>query len=413
MQELLRSYIRARLIEAKVDIAKQRHPEFADVLDRVNAIHPKYLEWSTKQLVAGAKVEDLVPTLRVFDARGSQLEKRDITAYHSLKELEDAVKSLPPSKRSQKQTSKLNGAEKIYEDERYTLLFIKDKKASMCYGAGTKWCITMGDASYYEEYTLKGVIFYFVINKVLRPEDPMAKVAFAIYRDENLKVTEYEIFDALDNPIKQVKAPYDKFLAMSKEDAKTRPEPAEVTARRLYKQKIMDGMASHEEMTKYIESIPEEGIEAFVEDVDENIRRYPTEFFKVLIEQTYDSEFVRLGLGGLKTKNVPDDVVMPLFKHKVFAVKNDVLRYVDPSRVIEFVKQLPLGDEYSNHWNSLIYSLARKLPKSDREKAIAMNDNPMLSASIKRIVDFENQTQELQKLSTRERMALDRVKHGG
>ena len=101
-------------------------------------------------------------------------------------------------------------------------MYIKNKDASVTYGAGTKWCITMRDADYFEEYSNDNVVFYFLINKNLDQKNSLSKLAFAIQRDEKNKILKTEIFDAED---KQITIPngLEKFLKISEQDAPKRP----------------------------------------------------------------------------------------------------------------------------------------------------------------------------------------------
>jgi len=101
-------------------------------------------------------------------------------------------------------------------------LYIKNKDASVTYGAGTKWCITMRDADYFEEYSNNNVVFYFLINKNLDQKKSLSKLAFAIQRDEKNKILKTEIFDAKDKQIKIPKG-LEKFLKISEQDAPKRP----------------------------------------------------------------------------------------------------------------------------------------------------------------------------------------------
>lgn len=302
MKSLLREFTALVLNEAKIDVIKQRFPQFAATLDRVNRIHPKYLEWSAKQLTAGAKEQDLLPTLRVFNTRSSSFDKRDINAYPTLADLEDTVKSLKPSRRAEKSVAKADGAEKIFESDEYVILHIKNKDASVCYGAGTKWCITMTDARYFEQYTGAGVIFYFVINKSLPPDDPMSKVAFAIYRKHNgdrFEITQYEVFDALDNSIKSIESPYTKFLEIIRDDAVTRPENPQIALARAAEPKVYDGTATEEEARAFVETLDDDRLGEFLQEIeDSTLRQWSVNVYRALVD-AQSNDAVEKGMDGL------------------------------------------------------------------------------------------------------------------
>lgn len=223
-RSLLREFVSLILREAKVDKLIEENPEFADSLQDVNDISPKYLDWSLKQLKQGANKLDLVPTLQFFHKNNQRISgSKDINSYKTLKELENVVKSTPEaSKTKQRDRLKAEGVDKMYEDDQHVLLYVKNKDAAVCYGSGTKWCITMKDASYYEEYSDSNVVFYYLINKTLPKEDPRSKIAFAIQRDENNNVIKAEIFDAYDDKISE-DADNKRFVDISLNDAPKRP----------------------------------------------------------------------------------------------------------------------------------------------------------------------------------------------
>lgn len=202
--QLLREFIQCTLLEARADDLKKKYPEFNSQIDVLtSSVKPKYLNWAVTQLKLGHSTNDIVPTLNFFDKNQSKFEKKDINAY-DLKSLENAVKSIGSEKsgRQQRKDAKVDGAEKIYEDDQIVLLHIKSKQASVCYGVGTKWCITMKDADYFEEYTdASNVVFYFAINKQMPPSDTLHKVAFAVRRNGNNKPLDVDTFDAEDKEL--------------------------------------------------------------------------------------------------------------------------------------------------------------------------------------------------------------------
>lgn len=283
---LVRKFIVELLTEGRIDDLKIKNPSLATMIDAIASIKPKYLDWAVKQLKLGHKPEDIIPTLRYFDANISRFEQKDINKY-DLKSLENTVKDLSTKvSRSQKtRDAKINGAEKLYEDQDDLLLHIKNKEASVCYGAGTKWCITMEDASYFEEYSDKNVVFYFLINKKLPPSDPMHKLAFAVYRarkNQQLKVTAIEVFNAEDDEIllrggnlgdKQ------KFIEIVERDASTRPESIRFKLKN--KQQVsIDELRKFIEATKDAETTSED-VDAFENGAPENIAVMPAVMYVI------------------------------------------------------------------------------------------------------------------------------------
>jgi hypothetical protein len=94
----------------------------------------------------------------------------------------------------------------------------------MAYGAGTKWCITMENTSYYEQYTDENVIFYFIISKNKDPDDLFSKVALAVHRNEYNQIIKVECFDSLDNQIDETELDIDNSIKNKiTKDAENRP----------------------------------------------------------------------------------------------------------------------------------------------------------------------------------------------
>lgn len=101
------------------------------------------------------------------------------------------------NKKDAKQREK-DGARLIYSDNDWKVYEITTYEASVKYGANTKWCISgskrwsngENGKGYWDDYTSKGVKFYFFISKD-------TKYAIAIYPNG----TDFEIFDAQDNSI--------------------------------------------------------------------------------------------------------------------------------------------------------------------------------------------------------------------
>ena len=221
---LLQEYIKRILSEKKSDDLKVKFPNLSSEIDELeNTVHPKYLEWCVKQLTQNFSINDLIPTIKFYDKNSSKFQSKDINTYKTLKDLEDELKEIgSKSKTELRKEVKSEGTEKLFEDDQYVLLYIKNKDASVTYGAGTKWCITMRDADYFEEYSNDNVVFYFLINKNLDQKNSLSKLAFAIRRDKKNKILKTEIFDAED---KQITIPngLEKFLKISEQDAPKRP----------------------------------------------------------------------------------------------------------------------------------------------------------------------------------------------
>lgn len=211
---IIRAFIRQILSEGKVDDLKKKYVQpFTDPTDEdlKTKIHPyeftqlvevdpsptkKYLEWIIKAKIKGHNKNDISSTIEFFHKNIHRFKNKDINFYKDLKDLENEVKKIDSLVKSD--TTGAGKAVKLFEDEHTLLVRPDDKTAVMKYGANTKWCITMKNASYYEEYTANNVVFYFIINKSIPPNDCMAKIAIAVERDIDNEIMETEYFDAED-----------------------------------------------------------------------------------------------------------------------------------------------------------------------------------------------------------------------
>jgi hypothetical protein len=122
----------------------------------------------------GGRINDAAETIKTFDKYRDNLEKKDINQYENFTELESALR--PFVEKSEQK--KLEGqVKKIYEDDRYLVIIPETKDASCKYGANTKWCVTMRDKNYYEQYTKGKQKLYFIIDKQNSRNDFFSKVA--------------------------------------------------------------------------------------------------------------------------------------------------------------------------------------------------------------------------------------------
>jgi len=224
MKNILSQFISAVLLEGRMQDILKKYPAAAPKIKELSnaGVHPKYFEWAAKQLVKDStiKMSDLTSSLLYLQNNVQSFTKKDIYAYTTTKQLEDEVKRVSAKKGAKVAHNEavVKGANKLLEDDTYVVMNVSTKEASVCYGAGTKWCITMNDANYYEQYVDDGAVFYFVINKTLPPDNKFSKVAFALSIPRN-KVN-YEAFDAEDNSITLNDLPenYHNFFNICKRD---------------------------------------------------------------------------------------------------------------------------------------------------------------------------------------------------
>lgn len=158
----------------------------------------KYLEWMIKQAIE-LGTNDVIPTVEYFHKNIHKFKNKDINSYKTVKELEDKVKEIEAKNATTIESS--GKFAKLLDDENILLVRPDDKQSVMKYGANTKWCITMRDANYYEEYVAANVVFYFIINKIIPSNDPMYKIAIAIQRGVDNSIIGTQYFDAEDDEL--------------------------------------------------------------------------------------------------------------------------------------------------------------------------------------------------------------------
>lgn len=115
----------------------------------------------------------VVKLLQKFSTLGSNLEKKDINQYQSIRELKDAL--LNYENRTRREVKKVEGADIIYEDDKIIMVHPKTYQASCHYGAGTKWCTT-SSSSTFDSYQKDRKLFY-IIDKKKPTSDRFYKIA--------------------------------------------------------------------------------------------------------------------------------------------------------------------------------------------------------------------------------------------
>ena len=269
-------------IAGKIEDLKLKYPEISEEIDEFSSRDPskknKYVEWAVKQLVQQNKIQDIIPTIDLFDKNKNRLKNQDINSY-DLKELESELKELPNSKRQERTEAKASGSTKLYEDEQFLFIRINSKRACIEYGKGTKWCITMEDSSYYEEYTNKNVVFYFLINKSTDTDNNTYKIAYAVQRDEKNQIIIIEMFDSADdvistNPHKSVSGKIDQII---RSDAPKVPMST-IT-------KLENGLISKSEL---IDLVSEEKDETTRQYIAKNKNTPPEALARLAYDDNYD-----------------------------------------------------------------------------------------------------------------------------
>jgi hypothetical protein len=178
------------------EILLKKFPEVADqalAIEDFSCGKNKYLLWIASQLKEGQTPENIAPTLKFFHENIDRFSVKDIFKYKTVTELEDIIKEMGKSKRQEKEEKK-DGAEKIFEDDDFLVMRVDTKQAMIIYGSGTRWCTTMEDATYYEDYVANGNEFYIVVGKT--PNAKMRTKKYAVVRRGLLS---FEVYDDKDS----------------------------------------------------------------------------------------------------------------------------------------------------------------------------------------------------------------------
>lgn len=203
------------LLEGRKEDAIQKYPNVEQFIDKLVETDPtrsslKYILWQSKMLSQGADIDDVIAVASLFEKFGRKLHKKDINSY-SFKELRDLLDTLKELEKdsTEKKAKKSDDSslarceqELVYEDKDFIIRHIAGKNASVHYGRGTKWCITMANEQYFESYTSANSIFFFLIKR--KPiGDAYDKIAFCFDRDEEDNVTDCSIFNSADDKISE------------------------------------------------------------------------------------------------------------------------------------------------------------------------------------------------------------------
>ena len=155
----------------------------------------KYVEWMCKQYtIDPSRPEHLLDVVRLFDqlVQRKKIEQTDIYKY-DLEGLEAAIEGAKGIQtKGEIRTGLKKDVKKVFEDNSWLVVSAQTYDAACYYGKNTKWCITGRIKQYWDDYTARGVKFYFVIDKKNKDK----KYAVAVYLSGKM-----EVYDELDKLI--------------------------------------------------------------------------------------------------------------------------------------------------------------------------------------------------------------------
>lgn len=205
------------LAEGKLENLQTKYPDLSKEIKELSERDPtstkKYLDYGVKVLVSGkALVPEIGDVIVLFHKYQNKLDvsERDINSWKNFTELRDRLFEIQQltggkSKTTNKKELKASGSKKLYEDDQAILVHVLSKEASCSYGSGTKWCVTMKDRTYFEDYTSRNIILIYLLRKDINEEDSDYKVALVFQRDFDNKIIERQYFDAEDTEYKNPK----------------------------------------------------------------------------------------------------------------------------------------------------------------------------------------------------------------
>lgn len=223
-------------MSTRLDLAIQKHPDHEAGIRVLAGRDPsgnlKYLDWGGKMLASGqALVNEVADVLDLFhrfagrslERTGAQARRRhqsstgrvhpDINTYRpqdfaKLRDLLLKLKKAQDKKRKQReQLYRIEGsveADVVYDSDDLIVRHIKNKNASIHYGHATKWCISMTQEGYFEDYeTLNATFFFFERKKPVGDEFDKACLMLSRSNGEPVRFHDEgaSAFNALDHRV--------------------------------------------------------------------------------------------------------------------------------------------------------------------------------------------------------------------
>ncbi len=137
------------------------------LLSRELSANQKFLNFLGKVISSENLNEDLTKAkiaIEKFIRFQKNLEQKDINQYETLKDISDAI--IKHENKVRRDVKQIDGADVVYEDDRFTVISPKTHDASCYYGTGSKWCTAAKSSeSHFQTYNRDGKLFYFLDKK--------------------------------------------------------------------------------------------------------------------------------------------------------------------------------------------------------------------------------------------------------
>ncbi len=168
------------------------------LLSRELSSNQKYLNFLGKVISSESVNEDMIKAkiaIEKFIRFQKNLEQKDINQYDTLKDISDAI--VNHENKVRRDVKQIDGADVVYEDDRFTVISPKTHDASCYYGTGSKWCTAAKSSeAHFQTYNRDGKLFYFL--------DKKAKTGSRFYKVALLQKYDgaQTFFDAPDDSFK-------------------------------------------------------------------------------------------------------------------------------------------------------------------------------------------------------------------
>ncbi len=137
------------------------------LLSRELSSNQKFLNFLGKVISSENLNEDLTKAkiaIEKFIRFQKNLEQKDINQYETLKDISDAI--IKHENKVRRDVKQIDGADVVYEDDRFTVISPKTHDASCYYGTGSKWCTAAKSSeAHFQTYNRDGKLFYFLDKK--------------------------------------------------------------------------------------------------------------------------------------------------------------------------------------------------------------------------------------------------------
>ena len=187
----------------------KNHPDNLEVVlgsTDLSSSNFKYADFVLKNIRPNFSLDELgeiIELVKDFNRFQQSLEVKDINQY-DLVGLQGVIDRHKSGSKSFLKGVESSGAKKLYEDKNILIVRPLTHAASCKYGAGTRWCTTQSEPSYFKKHTSDFNALYYIILKQFNIDNKFYKIAVNITphdetwydsTDEVMSQREKEVFN--------------------------------------------------------------------------------------------------------------------------------------------------------------------------------------------------------------------------